>query len=153
MVLRIVAAVLIGGGVGLAVGLTSSRLGGQCPLMCNPYVSTDYRRLVEQTEGVLLVQFYKKNCPACRRQSPAIVALSDRFAGRAKVAAVNASPLHDTAVAEGVRGVPTTLIFRGGERVETLVGLTGEQELAGLIEKHLAPGGPPAEETAGEDGQ
>ena len=185
MVLRIVIAVLIGGGVGLAVGLVSSSLGGQCPLMCNPYVSTaigivvglliasgggsaampvgphvlapgsdeDYRRLVEQTDGVLVVEFYTRNCPVCPRQARAIAAVSGRFAGRATVAAVDASRLPNAAHAEGIKGVPTTLIFRGGKRVETLPGLTGEEELASLIEKHLPAAGPQGEGSTGENAQ
>jgi thiol-disulfide isomerase/thioredoxin len=40
MVLRIALAVLVGGAVGLTVGLVGKSLGGQCPLACNPYVST-----------------------------------------------------------------------------------------------------------------
>lgn len=38
--LRIVLAVAIGGGIGLAVGSVGKALGGQCPIACNPYVST-----------------------------------------------------------------------------------------------------------------
>ncbi len=40
MVLRIVLAVLLGGGIGLVVGLIGKSAGGQCPIACNPYVST-----------------------------------------------------------------------------------------------------------------
>ena len=183
MVLRIAIAVLVGGGLGMAVGLLSSSLGGQCPLMCNPYVSTgigivlalliasgggatapagpnlvtpaseaDYRRLVDETQGVVLVEFYGAHCPACRRQAAVIVALSDRFAGRATVAAVNASRLRGVAQTEAVTAVPTMLVFQGGQRVEALVGLTGEAELAHLIEGYLWDDDSREGTTAGEDG-
>jgi thioredoxin 1 len=179
MVLRIAIAVLIGGGVGLAVGLVSSKLGGQCPLMCNPYVSTaigivlalliasgggaavpvgpnvkapasdeEYRRLIEQTDGVVVVEFYTRSCPVCPRQAPVTVALSDRFAGRATVAAVDASLLADAATSAGISGVPTTLIFQNGRCVETIPGATGEEELARLIEKHLPAAQPPGQKNA-----
>jgi len=185
MVLRIAFAVLVGGGLGLAVGLLSRGMGGQCPLMCNPYVATgigvvlalmvasrggvsatapasdhlvvpaseaDYRRLVGETQGVVLVEFYGPHCPACRRQAPAIAALADRFAGRATVAIVNAGSLRSLAQAEGVTGVPTMLVYRNGERVETLVGLTEEAELADLIERYLSDDGSREGTASGEAG-
>ncbi len=40
MVLRIVLAVLLGGGIGMVVGLIGKSAGGQCPIACNPYIST-----------------------------------------------------------------------------------------------------------------
>ena len=40
MLARIIIAVLVGGAVGLAVGYTSHLAGGQCPILCNPYIST-----------------------------------------------------------------------------------------------------------------
>jgi thioredoxin 1 len=38
--LRIITSVVLGGGIGLAVGLAFKSAGGQCPLLCNPYIST-----------------------------------------------------------------------------------------------------------------
>lgn len=40
MVFRIILAVVLGGGIGLVVGLIGRGAGGQCPLACNPYIST-----------------------------------------------------------------------------------------------------------------
>lgn len=40
MALRIVFAVLVGGGIGLAIGMVGRSAGGQCPIVCNPYIST-----------------------------------------------------------------------------------------------------------------
>lgn len=177
MALRIAIAVVIGGGAGLAIGLVSSKLGGQCPLMCNPYMSTaigifvalliagqsgsgampaapnvkapgsdeELRQLVEQTSGVLLVEFYTKNCPACRKQAPVIAALSERYAGRVTIAAVDAYKARATAAAAGITGVPTILVFRDGEIVDNpVVGARSEDELTGLIEKHLSAAASPA---------
>ncbi len=40
MLLRIVLGVVLGGGIGLAVGYAGKMMGGQCPILCNPYIST-----------------------------------------------------------------------------------------------------------------
>ena len=42
MALRIIIAVVLGGGIGLLVGLAGRSMGGQCPILCNPYISTGF---------------------------------------------------------------------------------------------------------------
>jgi len=178
VILRIVAAVVIGGAVGLGVGLVSRSLGGQCPLTCNPYVSTAlgivvalllasrlggidaalksphvvridseelYQQAVLEAEMPVLVTFYTQHCPACHRQLPVVDRLADGFAGRAVVAVLDAGAVGSVAGREGIDAVPTTLIFREGERVATMLGVTSEEELSEALE-HLcrpAPAGEP----------
>lgn len=172
MVLRIALAVLMGGAIGLMVGLVGKNLGGQCPLACNPYVSTGlgvvialilasgtgsvdalprsrnlvplnseeaYHQAISGPGKVVLVEFYTPHCPACRKQLPVLSALADRFAGRATVATLNAARLGELVGHEGISAVPTMLLFRDSQRVETVVGLRSEGELTALLEKHLAP--------------
>jgi thioredoxin 1 len=40
MLLKVVLGVVLGGGIGLAIGYAGKSMGGQCPIACNPYVST-----------------------------------------------------------------------------------------------------------------
>ena len=42
MALRIIIAVVLGGGIGLLVGLAGKAAGGQCPILCNPYIATGF---------------------------------------------------------------------------------------------------------------
>jgi len=170
MITRIVLAVLLGGGIGLAIGMVGRSAGGQCPILCNPYVSTglgvllglilasrsgsvsalprsqnlvsldseaSYRQTVAAGK-VALVEFYTNQCPACRAQLPELNALADEFAGKATVATLNAGRLSAVTKAEGIEAVPTTLIFRDGRCVETVVGMRPAKELARLLEKQLA---------------
>ncbi len=39
---RIIIAVVLGGGIGLLVGLAGKSMGGQCAILCNPYISTGF---------------------------------------------------------------------------------------------------------------
>jgi len=170
MIARIVLGVVIGGGIGLAVGSLGRSMGGQCPIACNPYISTgvgvlvglilasrggtaesfiesaniavlgsdrEYADLVAGAEGLLLVEFFTNNCPYCVKQMPAINAIADRFAGRVQVAVANARRLPGTAEREGIRGVPSALLVRGGQTVARLVGYKPESELVSLLEDHL----------------
>jgi thioredoxin 1 len=171
MVLRIALAVVLGGGIGLIIGLIGRSAGGQCPLACNPYVSTGlgviiglvlasrgssveaqarsanllkldteaaYQQAVAAPGRAALVEFYTPQCLACRKQLPVLNTLADRFAGKVTVAVVNAAALRDVARQQGVSAFPTMFIFKDGQRLETIIGLTTEKELAQLLEKYIA---------------
>jgi thioredoxin 1 len=56
----------------------------------------------------------------------------------ATVAKVDVDANQGLASQYGVRGVPTLLVFAGGEAVERVVGVRGKDELASLLEKHGA---------------
>ncbi|MGD8240736.1 MAG: thioredoxin family protein [Armatimonadota bacterium] len=170
MALRIVLAVIIGGAIGLGVGMAGRALGGQCPLLCNPYVATGlgvvvalllasraggaealltsenlvrvdspetYERAVGPSAGVALVAFYTRHCPSCHRQLRAVSRLADRFAGRATVAVVDANAVPAVAGEEGIRAVPTMLLYRDGEQVRRFSGVTDEEELAARVDELL----------------
>ena len=175
MLLRIVLSVALGGGIGLAIGLIGKSMGGQCPLACNPYVSTglgviigliiasrsdavgaqvqspnvvrlasdaQFREVVSQARGPVLVEFYTSSCPYCVKQMPAINSLADRYAGRATVAVANARTLRETAAEQSVTAVPTALVMSGGQVVEVSHGLKSEKDLAAMLERHLQGEGP-----------
>ncbi|MFO8006369.1 MAG: thioredoxin family protein [Candidatus Brocadiia bacterium] len=168
MVWRIVAGVAIGGGVGLAVGMAGKSVGGECPILCNPYISTGlgvflglllasrsggvdrqlesphllrpdtadaYRRLIA-SEDVLLVAFYTQHCPSCHEQMTVVDNLADRFAGGVAVAAADARRLDGIVEEEAISAVPTMLLYKRGERIRTMRGLTPEEELVELLERY-----------------
>ena len=64
--------------------------------------------------------------------------LAERYAGRAKVVKVDVDANPNTAAQYGVRGIPTLLVFKGGQLVDTLVGYPGSlRPLEQLLERQL----------------
>ncbi len=58
----------------------------------------------------------------CRQIAPAIDALATEYAGKVKVGKLDVDANGETAMRYNVRGIPTLLLFKGGQVVEQRVG-------------------------------
>ena len=63
--------------------------------------------------------------------------LAEDFDGRASVGKVNVDDNQQLAATFGIRGIPTVMVFKGGEAVGSFVGLQQKAELAAALEKAL----------------
>lgn len=85
----------------------------------------------------VVVDFWAEWCAPCKIMAPTMEALARELDGRARVGKLN---VDDNAVVSdryGIQGIPTVMIFEGGEVKEQVVGVTSKEYLAELIEKHL----------------
>lgn len=90
-------------------------------------------------ERPVLVDFSATWCGPCKAMLPVVERLAARFNGQAEVVKVDIDNSRDLATAFGVRGVPTFMLFVGGQDVGRITGLSTEKALSTLIESHLAP--------------
>lgn len=84
-------------------------------------------------EGVTLVDFWAPWCGPCRMLAPVIDKVADSIGDQAKVGKCNTDDAGSVAQSFGIATIPTLLIFKDGEKVDTLVGAA--QTEAGLVEK------------------
>ncbi|ADB63040.1 thioredoxin (plasmid) [Haloterrigena turkmenica DSM 5511] len=87
---------------------------------------------VTTTHDVVLVDFYADWCGPCQMLNPVL----ERLAGttEAVIAKVDVDEHQQLAGSFGVRGVPTLVLFAGGEQVEQQSGALPEDRLRSLIE-------------------
>jgi thioredoxin 1 len=78
-------------------------------------------------------------CAPCRALEPIVEQLAAEYAGRVKVARIDADDHPQTVARYQVRGLPTLLFFKDGEVVDAHVGLAGKAQLAAKLDT-LAPG-------------
>ena len=91
----------------------------------------------EASEGFLLVDFWAPWCGPCRMVSPVIEELSNDLAGQVKVGKLNVDDNPKTAMQYRVMSIPTVVLFKDGEVVDTMVGAMPKNAYAARIDKHL----------------
>jgi thioredoxin 1 len=85
----------------------------------------------------VLVDFTATWCGPCKQIAPFVDQLADEYQGRAKVAKLDIDDSPGIASKYGIRGVPTLLVFKGGEVVGQQVGAVPKGRIQGLIDGAL----------------
>lgn len=90
------------------------------------------------TSGTLVVaDFWAPWCGPCRQLTPIIDKVADQFAGKVKVGKLNVDENGGTAMRYNIRGIPTMLVFKGGQVVAQKVGAVGKTDVAALLDSQL----------------
>ena len=82
----------------------------------------NFERDVLQSDKPVLVDFWAEWCGPCKQISPALDQISEELAGAVTVAKVNIEESPTTPSRYGVRGIPTLMLFRGGQMASMKVG-------------------------------
>ena len=85
----------------------------------------------------VLVDFWAEWCAPCKRLAPTIDALAGEYAGKVTIGKLNVDDNPNTAFKFQIRGIPAMLIFKGGQVVESVVGLTPKEELKKVLDRHV----------------
>ena len=85
----------------------------------------------------VLVDFWAEWCGPCRMIAPAVEAVAEEYAEKAVIAKMNVDENMSVPQQYGVRGIPTLILFKGGEEQERLVGAVSRDAIARLVEKYV----------------
>ncbi|WP_291424832.1 thioredoxin [Deinococcus sp.] len=102
-----------------------------------PVEMTDSNFSSEIAQGVTLVDFWAPWCGPCRIIAPVVEELAGQYEGRVKVGKINVDDNPATAGQFRVMSIPTLLLFKDGQLVDTLVGAQPKRSFEALLDKHV----------------
>ena len=95
--------------------------------------TSNFEKEVLQSTTPVLIDFWAPWCGPCRMVAPAVEELATQYAGKLKVGKVNVDDHPAIAQRYGITGIPALLFFKGGERVDAVVGAVPKSTL----QKHV----------------
>lgn len=102
------------------------------------FTDAEFEMEVLKSEVPVLVDFWAEWCGPCRQMSPTIDLIASEYAGKAKVGKLNVDHNGQTAMRYNIRGIPTLLLFKGGQVVEQKVGAVGKSDVQKMLDGHVS---------------
>jgi thioredoxin 1 len=102
-----------------------------------PVTDSTFKEEVLDSEVPVLVDFWAPWCGPCRMVGPVVDEIAEQYGEKLKVVKMNTDENPGIASQYGIRSIPTLMIFKGGEKVDMVVGAVPKTTLANTLEKYL----------------
>ena len=92
---------------------------------------------VRGSDVPVLVDYWAEWCGPCKMIAPILDEVSREYSGRVQVAKMNVDENSEIPAQFGIRGIPTLMLFKGGEVAATKVGALNKSQLTAFLDGHL----------------
>ncbi|MCA3252453.1 MAG: thioredoxin TrxA [Pseudomonadota bacterium] len=92
---------------------------------------------VLQSDKPVLVDYWAEWCGPCKMIAPILDEAAVQYGDRLQIAKMNVDENREIPGKFGIRGIPTLMLFKGGELAATKVGAMSKQQLAAFLDGHL----------------
>ncbi|RTL28000.1 MAG: thioredoxin TrxA [Rhodocyclaceae bacterium] len=98
---------------------------------------TSFESEVLQSTSPVLVDYWAEWCGPCKMIAPILDEVAQEYVGKLKVAKLNIDENQETPTKYGIRGIPTLMLFKGGNIEATKVGALSKSQLTAFIDSNL----------------
>src|SRR5690348_16622882 len=105
----------------------------------NTFEVTDenFQNEVLKSDTPVLVDFWAEWCGPCKMIAPLVEELAKKYDGKLRVGKMDVDNQPDVPQMFGIQGIPTLILFKGGQPVQQIVGFRSRDQLDAAVSKHL----------------
>jgi thioredoxin 1 len=97
---------------------------------------SSFEQLVKSPTPVL-IDFWAEWCMPCKRIAPTVEQMATDYAGKLTVGKMNVDENPGVPVRFGIRSIPTLMLFKNGELVDSVVGAVDKDTIKKMVDSHL----------------
>ena len=96
-----------------------------------------FEEKVLNAEDPVLVDYWAEWCGPCKMIAPVLEEIAEEYAGKLRIAKLNIDDNAETPPKYGIRGIPTLMLFKGGNVEATKVGAVSKSQLSAFIDSNM----------------
>ena len=105
--------------------------------MALEFTDASFKTDVLSSDKLTVVDFWAEWCGPCRMIAPSVEAVAEDYKDKAGVYKMNVDENMNVPQQYGIRGIPTLVVFKGGQEQERIVGAVSREAIAKVLDKYV----------------